>query len=354
MARAELRALVTINPSDRPWQMPLAAAIASGAPMLIAAQFGLMAQGVIASIGGLAFLYLPRTPLHHRMVTMMACSFGMICCYALGIVSHVLPHAQMPMLTLVALLVTLVSRYYRLSAPGPLFFIMAAAIGAYAPAQLADLPVRIGLMALGSILASAVAFLYSLHILRRFEPMAIPPAPVATFDYVWLDSILVGLCVGIALAIAELLRLEKPYWVAVSCLAIIQGVSLRAAWSRQVHRVVGTTIGLMLTWGLLAVTHGAWPIALAITILTFCIETAVVRHYGFATIFITPLTILLAEAPTLGHGDTAALIEARFIDTLLGAFIGFLGAFALHNPRFRARIAPLIRALIPDRFIHEG
>jgi hypothetical protein len=36
--------------------------------------------------------------------------------------------------------------------------------------------------------------------------------------------------------------------------------------------------------------------------LSFIIEVLVVRHYGLAVVFITPLTILLAEAATLGHG----------------------------------------------------
>src|SRR3546814_8722819 len=44
---------------------------------------------------------------------------------------------------------------------------------------------------------------------------------------------------------------EKAYWVPVSCLAVMQGVTLRASWSRNVHRIVGTVIGMGLTWLLL-------------------------------------------------------------------------------------------------------
>ena len=57
----EWRELVTIKASDRPWQMPVAAAIASGAPMLVAAAFDRAAEGVVVSLGGLVFLYLPAT-----------------------------------------------------------------------------------------------------------------------------------------------------------------------------------------------------------------------------------------------------------------------------------------------------
>ncbi|MGV3742161.1 MAG: FUSC family protein, partial [Burkholderiaceae bacterium] len=87
-------------------------------------------------------------------------------------------------------------------------------------------------------------------------------------------------------------------------------------------------------------------------VLTFIIESTVVRHYAFAAIFITPLTILLAEAATLGHHSSAgALVQARFFDTLLGCFIGFIGGACLHSDRFRRRAGRLIRRLIPARLM---
>src|SRR5690606_41469148 len=55
--------------------------------------------------------------------------------------------------------------------------------------------------------------------------------------------------------------------------------------------------------------------------LSFVIEISVVRHYGFATIFITPLTILLAEAVTFDRSLSTALIQARFFATVLGCVV---------------------------------
>ena len=342
----EWRELVTVHPSDRPWEMPFAAALSSGIPMLAGAAYGQMGGAVTASMAGLVFLYLPATPLHHRMVTIMACSFGMICCYAVGVASHLAPVAQVPLMTVAATLVTMVCRYYRIGPPGSLFFIMVAAVAAYSPGTLADLPYRIGMLALGCINATAVAFIYSLHILRRRAPEPLPSPPVNDFDRVWLDSVVIGLAVGLSLAAAQVLQLDKAYWVPVSCLAVIQGMSIRAAWNRQVHRSIGSAIGLVLTWGLLTLLGGGWSIALALIALTFLIETAVVRHYGFATIFITPLTIILAEAPTLGD-NIGTLMEARLLDTLLGAGIGFAGAVCLHSPAFRDRFRRWLLRVLP-------
>ena len=126
LMREELRQLTIIQASDRAWQMPFAAALASGLPLLVGAYFDRMGYGLVSSLGGLVFLYLPSTPLYHRMVSVMACSFGVAACYALGIMSHFLPPLMMPVLVFTAILVTMVRRFYGLGPPGSLFFIMAA------------------------------------------------------------------------------------------------------------------------------------------------------------------------------------------------------------------------------------
>ncbi|MFT4151943.1 MAG: FUSC family protein [Paracoccaceae bacterium] len=353
IAAREWRDLITINPSDRPWQMPVSAAIASGAPVFLAAAMGRLAEGVIGAVAGLTFLYLPRTALHHRMAMVMAAAFGMICCYTIGMLGHLFPPAIVPLIGLTAMLATMVCRYFRIGPPGSMFFIMACAIGAYSPGELATIPERAGILALACIFTCTVAFFYSLHSLSRRAPLPLPPPPVAGFGAVWLEPVVIGAFVGGSLAVAQLMGLEKPYWVPISCLAIVQGITLRAAWNRQVHRILGTALGLVLAWGLLSLVRGPWEVAVAITGLTFIIETAVVRHYGFAVIFITPMTLLLAEAPTLGHADITLLMQARFVDTVVGACIGFAGAACLLTPRIRDRIARGLRRIIPERLI-EG
>lgn len=351
--KRELRALITIKPSDRPWQMPIAAAIASGLPMLVAAAFDRMADGVAAALAGLVFLYLPATSLHHRMATLMACCFGMITSYTLGILCQLMPDATVPLITVMAILVTAACRYYRIGPPGSFFFIMAATIAAFAPVELSQMPHKIGIVAIGCMHAALIAFLYSLHILRRRPPNPAPAPPEDILNEVWVDALLIGLSVGIALAIAQFFALERAYWVPISCLAVLQGVTLRAAWNRQVQRILGTTIGLFLTGAILLVVRDAWAVACAIILLTFLIETAVVRHYGFATIFITPLTILLAEAPHLGFSDVGDLMEARFLYTLLGACMGFVGALALHVPASRNRVARFLEKILPAALIGQ-
>jgi hypothetical protein len=349
LTRATWRDLTTVQASDRLWQMPFAAALATGLPLLIGAYFNRMDYGLVSSLGGLVFVYLPATPLHHRMVTAMACAFGMTACFALGLMSHLFAPLMVPVLVFIAILVTMVCRFYGLGPPGSLFFIMAASIGAYSPTPPLQLPLMVGLLTMGSLLACLIGLFYSVHVLRLQAPRPVAPLPAPTFDFVVFDSVVIGAFVGVALAVAQLLQLERAYWVPVSCLAVMQGQSLRAVWSRQMHRVLGTGIGLLLAWGLLLLPLDKWSISLTMMALAFVIESAVVRHYGFAVIFITPMTILLAEAATLGDGSAAALIQARFFDTVVGCLVGVVGGVCLHSPRFRAVAGGQMRRLMPRR-----
>lgn len=347
--RTELRQLTTINKTDRLWQMPIAAALASGLPLLVGAYFGHLNFGLVSSLGGLCFLYLPGTPLHHRMVWVMACAFGMTACYTLGLMSHFLAALMMPTLTVMAILVTMICRFYRVGPPGSIFFIMSAAIGAYSPVGVEQVPTMVGLFVMGCVLGCITAFCYSIVALRLREPMPVVPLPPATFDFVVFDAVVIGLFVGLSLAFAQVLHLERPYWVPVSCLAVIQAETLRAVWNRQTQRILGTGVGLLVSWGLLLLPMTPWSIALTMMALTVVIEMTVVRHYGFATVFITPLTILLAEAATLGHGSATPLIGARFADTVLGCGVGLFGGMCLHNPRFRRVVGAWLRKAVPTR-----
>lgn len=347
---AEWQHLTTFQSSRRRWQMPVAAALSTGLPVLVGAYFGRLDYGLVSSLGGLAFLYLPATPMHHRMVTLMAATFALSACYALGIMTHAVAVATVPLLTVIAVLVTMACRYYRVAPPGSLFFVMVAAIGAYSPVPVLQLPLMVGLMFLGGLLAAVIAFIYSVVMLRLQAPDPVEPLPAPTFDLVVVESVLIGSLVGLSLALAVAFQLERPYWVPVSCMAVIQGASLRAVWNRNLQRVAGTALGLLVAIAVLSLPLAPWTVAVVVMLLSFGIESLIVRHYGLATVLITPLTILLAEAATLDPlASHAALMQSRFFDTVLGCAVGLLGGVIMHQPRLRAGVRRWLWALVPAR-----
>ncbi len=323
--------------------MPLAAAGSNALPLFAGAYFGELADGVVASLGGLAFLYLPASGAARRIGVVAACALGLTVGYALGLMSQQAPLLQGGLLAGIAFVTTVLRRLNALGPPASLFFVMVAAIGAYTPVSGIEAARFVGLVGLGGAWACVVALGYGLQARKGEESR--PSAPGGRDGIPWMvfDAAVIGMCVGLSLLAAQALEVERPYWVPVACVAVLQGATLRAVWSRQVHRVIGTSIGLLVTWGLLLLPLEKWSVATLILVLVFVVEVAVVRHYAFAAIFITPMAILLAEAATWGRpADGTALMWARFLDTCLGAFVGFLGGVALHWSSLREAAGKLL------------
>jgi hypothetical protein len=344
--------LVTWQRSDRPLEHPLFAALASGLPVAVGVWVGHMDWGLVGSLGGMVFLYTPNTPMSHRMVLLMACAFGIAASYALGLASHFLPWGvgRVLALTGIATLATMLSRFYRIGPVGGLFFVMAAAIAAYARIAPAQIPFYVGLVFLGASLAALLAFVYSAWRLWGQDAPPVAPPAAATFGVVVLDSIIIGACVGLAQAAAEALQLDRPYWAAVACLVVVQGATFRAVWSKQIQRVLGTAGGLLLAVALLALPLGPWGRCLLMMCMTCVVETIVVRHYAFGTVFFTPLSIFLVEAAQV-HPDPGPLMQARFFDTLLGCVIGMLGGAVIHHAGSRLAILRMLEWFMPVRWV---
>ena len=246
------------------------------------------------------------------------------------------------MVFLIALLTAMISQYYQLPPPGGLFMLMTGMIALYMPISLSQFPHFIGLIALGSLGALAVGCVYSLIVLYQaflYKNDVATPPPAGFKAGILIDSVGIALILTAALTIAHLLAMPRPYWVPMSCYVVLQGASLQLAWFRHLHRIVGTVLGLILAYAILYWHPSVWGIAFGIAILTFLIESLVVRHYGIAVIFITPLTIIMAEYS--GGTPTAmdVIISTRLLDTVLGCLIGLFGAWLLFMPQVRARLS---------------
>ncbi|WP_314885938.1 FUSC family protein [Psychrobacter immobilis] len=333
----ELAHLLTVNRSKRPWHMPIIAAIAISFPVFVGAYFDALSSGIKASLGAMVILNIPLVgKLPYRLVTVMAWGFAMSLCFALGLIAQQIPLLKLPIFTLMAFGIVIFGRYYRQPPPAGLFVMMAGAIALFIPLPLEDILRATGLVMLGSGFALVMALLYSLFLLATR-----PATPTPTYSYepdTITESVIVASFVSLALLIAVTLQLSNPYWAAVSCFLIIQGIHLRTMWIKQIHRLLGTVLGVvlaswMLSWGL-----SIWGVALAILTMMLCIETLVDRHYGLAVIFITPLTIFIAEYGSgLPFSESAyqEVIRTRLFDTVIGCLVGLSGGVVMHSTNLR-------------------
>ncbi|MGO2505120.1 MAG: FUSC family protein [Psychrobacter alimentarius] len=333
----ELSHLLTVNRSKRPWHMPIIAAIAISFPVFVGAYFEALPSGIKASLGAMVILNTPLVgKLPYRLVTVMAWGFAMSLCFALGLMAQHIPTLILPIFTLMAFGVVILGRYYRQPPPAGLFILMAGAIALFIPLPLEDIMPATGLVMLGSGFAIVLSLLYSLFLLATR-----PSTPTPTYSYepdTIAESIIVAGFVSLALFITLVLNLSNPYWAAISCFLIIQGIHLRTVWIKQIHRLLGTIVGVGLAGWMLSWNLSIWGVALTVLIMMLFIENLVDRHYGLAVIFITPLTIFIAEYGSgLPFSEQAyqVVMRARLYDTAIGCLVGLAGGVVMHSTNLR-------------------
>ncbi|MGN6533571.1 MAG: FUSC family protein [Ginsengibacter sp.] len=211
------------------------------------------------------------------------------------------------------------------------------------PFDLISIPTKIGLVALGAMFACVFALFYSLYITRKYANKLADGLPVKRKYLNLTESAIIGLFVGISLLISRFFKLDNPYWVPISCAAIMQGANVSHVWRRSFHRIAGTAVGMGLIWVFWQFNLSLLSICITILILQFIIEMLVVRHYALAVIFITPLTFFLGE---LGSGTAVhynQLVSARLTDIIIGSLIGVAGGWILHNQQLHQKAERHIR-----------
>ena len=350
--RDDIRDLFTFRESPVRWPIAVAAGLAIGVPIALLTLLGHPTYGLIASTGGFTALYLSNRPRRERAVLLPFIALGIAVASAIGVLvagSILLSLVALFALTVVGSIVLL---GFGAGPPGGLFFMLVAgaSIRLAAPPKLdgVGLPggLVIGLVALGAGIAYVIVLVPLLvpSVRQRDREAHIEREPFR-FDFSG-DTRVIVIRLAIASAIAVLvsspLGVHRTYWVLLTVIAILQnGRRLRLTALRGIHRVLGTILGL----GLFALVvlwdpQGLW-LALLLAVLQFVVELVVIRNYGLALIFITPLALTIAAQGD--PGDVGTVVATRVIDTLLGAGIAMLvllGALLLRRflPRTYARI----------------
>ncbi|ARS34615.1 FUSC family protein [Pontibacter actiniarum] len=331
-----LKELFALKETDRKWHLPVVAGLCIGVPVLVGYFTGNMQSGKLASMAALVILYIQSQNIARRMIVLMACSFGIMVSFTVGFVFGFDPLVASLVLGIYAFTVHLVLYYLKMvRPPGNFFFIMTASVAISMPHNLATVPHNIGLAGIGTMFACTLGLIYSIITLRK-SPADNEVITLSKNRYVnFVESVTFGFFVGLSLLLAYLLELDTPYWVPTSCAAVMQGVSVSHIWQRSAQRILGTFIGLGLTWAVLLLNPSLLAICIGIILLQIIVEFLVVRNYALAVIFITILTIFLAETGTALTADPTQLIKARFFDILIGSVVGALGGVLLYNEKLQ-------------------
>lgn len=218
----------------------------------------------------------------------------------------------------------------------PLFAV--AAVAAAPPAA----PVWVALLVAGSCASLCVV----LGLLGHWAGERHPGAEVRPARERWTRAQLGAECgrFAAAAAIAGMLGLASglpfPYWAQIAAIAPLAAPGRTLQLERGLHRVLGTTLGVVTTAFLLSFPSESWQLVVWVVVLQFVAELYVLRNYAFALLFITPLALLMVQ---LAHPQPVApTLEARVLETALGAVVGIamVTAAALVDRRAARRAAP--------------
>lgn len=159
-------------------------------------------------------------------------------------------------------------------------------------------------------------------------------------------SVRTGLAVGAATAVAALLPIVHPSWVAIGAAAALQGGNAVLDLEKALQRAIGTFLGVAIVVLFLHdLSPGPWAIVALVSLLYGAAQTVMRRNLVVGVACITPVPLLLVGAGLHGShvGDLA---PTRLLDMLLGLGVGLFTSFVLWRRASTGRLpAALGRAI---------
>lgn len=336
-----VRSLVQLQPAPWRWAMGAETALAMGLPVGLFTLLGQQPLGLQAALGSFTALYGSSLARADRARLLPLVAAGLLLAATLGVVCAGNIWLTGACLVFVCAVAGTLALSFRLGPPGPMMFVLVAAVAGRLTAPVAlsgvglpGLPL-LGLMALGCLLAYLVVVVPLLWPTQRQPGVGLRvamPRFQLDADTVAIVSRLVA-AVAIAALFSRPLGAYRAYWVVLSAVAILQSSPSRQFTSiRGVHRFMGTLAGV-LVFELISLLHPAgFGVVLLLMFLQGATEVVVARNYALALLFITPMALTNA---TVGHaGNTLVTAQGRLLDTLLGTGIALAVFWAGEGIRY--------------------
>ncbi len=332
--KKEIHQFFRLKPNNRSMHVPFLAGLSVGIPLLTGYFFGDLRSALTASLAGLVILYIPmKGNIMETMSTMFVCCFGMIISYSLGIIFSFNDWIAPIGFGIFSMTAFYLAKLFNLKPPGSFFFIMIASMAIGMPHPLEDIPSSIGIFTIGTLNACILTFVYTLLFQpKKHQSKQVSLLKISHYTNL-LESLIIGIFMMLSIMIGKIFHLNYPYWIPISCLAVLQGVNQYHIWKRGLHRILGTMAGLGIAWVIFSFVTSPLMICFCIILLQIIVELLITRHYALAVIFLTPMGILLAETGSPIALEPDHLFKLRFIEILIGSVLGGIGGWLLYNER---------------------
>jgi uncharacterized membrane protein YccC len=127
----------------------------------------------------------------------------------------------------------------------------------------------------------------------------------------------------VVLLIGFLPKGSYGYWLPIT-LIVISRPSYGMTMKRNIERVIGTLLGLILGWVLLELNLGAaWQLGVAVLAIFIFFSFLLVRYWVSAM----GITLAVVLCLSLYHGHTEQILSERLLFTILGCVIGLIATF---------------------------
>ncbi len=174
-----------------------------------------------------------------------------------------------------------------------------------------------------------------------------------TFESVILRHALrVGLATAFSVIICKLFHLPHGFWVTLTVVVILKP-DFGSTLQRAFQRIGGTIIGAALATVLAVTIHSKFVLLILIILMVFAAISFITVNYGFATIFITPLVVLLLNLANPNVEDWQ-ITGIRILDTIIGGGLALVGGYLLFPSWERLRFPrQLARAITANQVYNQ-
>ena len=343
--RGHARLLIRMSPADKDHLHAFRVALGLFFPGILVLLSGRYEMLVYAVFGSFTGMYGRAEPYRLRLRHQAQAGTILVAAVSTGVLLSELeapPWALVAVAVCCATLISLVTDTLDLRPAGPFFGIFALGTTATIPAGHAPPALAVGIClgtALFCLLVSFVGVTSSAPSQAHIARDGIQRRPGA-FDLL-IHAARYALAISVAGACGLMFGTEHANWAMVSAavpLAVIDKANLldpgiHDVVHRGIHRVLGTLTGLVATALLLAPDPGSTVLAVLVITLLFPPELFMMRHYGLALGFFTPLIMLMTQlaAPS----DPLTMLTDRGMDTLIGVAAGIAMAVLVRRPQRR-------------------
>lgn len=264
------------KPNEDKFQL-IGAGICMAIPLFIGYFTNNPAIGNFGSLGIFTFLYYKRLPFKNFLTYLSLIGIFLLLGNLVGILSSSIEWLIPITIASVAFLARIIFRIYQIEKPGAFFIVMVTSMGTSMALPVNQIPLMMSYFFLGIVVsllvASIIFFINRKKELPKSESIhwktRLHNDPSALLDALNYASILF-----LASYLSQSFQLPNAYWMTVSCAAVLQGENLKAIMHRNVQRILGTIIGVLIAGILLSL-----PLTFLQTIFLICFLFVAVEFF---------------------------------------------------------------------------